>query len=41
MGGLGGLDIVYRWLFSIIIRALFKNESGESFRFFYIIYSSF
>ena len=31
IGGLGGLDMVYRWTFSMIIKALFKNGSRESF----------
>ena len=38
---LGSLDMVCRSPFSMIIKALFKNESRESFRIFYTIYSSF
>ena len=39
IGGLDGLDMVYRWAFSVIIKALLKNGSRESFRIFHIIYS--
>lgn len=40
-GGLGDLDMVYRWPFSMIIKPLVRNGFTESFRTFYIIHSSF
>ena len=41
IGGLGGLNMVHRWTFSMIIKALFKNGSRELFRNFYMIYKGF
>ena len=41
IGGLGGLDMLYRRTVSMIIKTLFKHGSRESFRSFYIINSSF
>ena len=37
IGGLGGLDIVFRWTFSMIIKLSFINGSREFFRILYII----